>query len=199
MLAARFVSTSGWNGKTRVDICMRCVKSCRVITGAESNEKTPQTLSRAKLNKVWDTWRFKVSESVMHESGHPCLACERFQTWMTLHRWLQRTACNRLRQQHCCFCHFQGIDVKSMGRIFVGLVKCGAWGCFDEFNRLEEAVLSTVSMDIQVIQAALKGKAPTVELLGRTVSDFRSVAFRQILTLVVATLRSVSQTHDPFA
>ena len=199
MLAARFVSTSGWNGKTRVDICMRCVKSCRVITGAESNEKTPQTLSRAKLNKVWDTWRFKVSESVMHESGHPCLACERFKTWMTLHRWLQRTACNRLRQQHCCFCHFQGIDVKSMGRIFVGLVKCGAWGCFDEFNRLEEAVLSTVSMDIQVIQAALKGKAPTVELLGRTVSDFRSVAFRQILTLVVATLRSVSQTHDPFA
>ncbi|KAF3847839.1 hypothetical protein F7725_020867 [Dissostichus mawsoni] len=39
-----------------------------------------------------------------------------------------------------CWCS-TGIDVKSMGRIFVGLVKCGAWGCFDEFNRLEEAVL----------------------------------------------------------
>lgn len=64
----------------------------------------------------------------------------------------------------------EGIDVKSMGRIFVGLVKCGAWGCFDEFNRLEEAVLSAVSMDIQVIQAALKFRAKTVDLLNRKVN-----------------------------
>ncbi len=46
----------------------------------------------------------------------------------------------------------EGIDVHSMGRIFIGLVKCGAWGCFDEFNRLEEAVLSAVSTQIQIIQ-----------------------------------------------
>lgn len=37
-----------------------------------------------------------------------------------------------------------------MTRIFVGIVKCGAWGCFDEFNRLEESVLSAISMQIQV-------------------------------------------------
>ena len=56
-----------------------------------------------------------------------------------------------------------------MGRIFIGLVKCGAWGCFDEFNRLEEAVLSAVSMQIQTIQAALKSKLSATELLGRQV------------------------------
>ncbi|XP_069942834.1 cytoplasmic dynein 2 heavy chain 1 isoform X1 [Cherax quadricarinatus] len=63
----------------------------------------------------------------------------------------------------------EGIDVKSMGRIFVGLVKCGAWGCFDEFNRLEEAVLSAVSMQIQTIQAALKSHASSTTLLGKEV------------------------------
>ncbi|KAM4743047.1 cytoplasmic dynein 2 heavy chain 1 isoform 3-T4 [Anableps anableps] len=63
----------------------------------------------------------------------------------------------------------EGIDVKSMGRIFVGLVKCGAWGCFDEFNRLEEAVLSAVSMQIQAIQNSLKHHKKNCELLGKEV------------------------------
>ena len=62
--------------------------------------------------------------------------------------------------------------MKSMGRIFIGLVKCGAWGCFDEFNRLEEAVLSAVSMQIQSIQAAIKSKASSTDLLGRNVMLF---------------------------
>ena len=67
--------------------------------------------------------------------------------------------------------NFKGIDVKSMGRIFVGLVKCGAWGCFDEFNRLEEAVLSAVSMQIQTIQHALKKHSPLCEMLGKKVQQ----------------------------
>ena len=63
----------------------------------------------------------------------------------------------------------EGIDFESMGRIFTGLVKCGAWGCFDEFNRLKEDQLSAVSQQIQVIQGAIKGKEPTLSLLGKTI------------------------------
>lgn len=57
-----------------------------------------------------------------------------------------------------------------MGRIFIGIMKCGAWGCFDEFNRLDEAVLSAVSMQIQTIQDALRNRHKTCELLGKQVN-----------------------------
>ncbi|CAJ0932236.1 unnamed protein product [Ranitomeya imitator] len=47
-------------------------------------------------------------------------------------------------------------DFQAMGRIFVGLCQVGAWGCFDEFNRLEERMLSAVSQQVQCIQEALR-------------------------------------------
>ena len=71
----------------------------------------------------------------------------------------------------CCLSSLKGLDVRSMGRIFIGLVKCGAWGCFDEFNRLEEAVLSAVSMQIQSIQASIRSRANLTHLLGKEVQS----------------------------
>ena len=59
-------------------------------------------------------------------------------------------------------------DFKAMGRIFVGLCHCGSWGCFDEFNRLDEQMLSAVSQQIQTIQVGLKSNLPNIQILGRT-------------------------------
>jgi dynein heavy chain 2 len=60
----------------------------------------------------------------------------------------------------------EGIDFQAMGRIFKGLVRCGAWGCFDEFNRLLEEQMSAISQSVQLIQAAIKNRYNTVALLG---------------------------------
>jgi dynein heavy chain 1 len=38
----------------------------------------------------------------------------------------------------------ESFDFKAITRIFIGICQVGAWGCFDEFNRLEETVLSSV-------------------------------------------------------
>ena len=72
----------------------------------------------------------------------------------------------------------EGIDFQSMGRIFIGLVKCGAWGCFDEFNRLKEDQLSAISTQIEAICVAIKARDPMVHLMGRQVDvDFNAGIF----------------------
>ncbi|KAH9922687.1 dynein heavy chain [Amylocystis lapponica] len=71
------------------------------------------------------------------------------------------------------FCCDETFDFQAMGRIFVGLCQVGAWGCFDEFNRLEERILSAVSQQVQSIQQGLatlvKNPNTEIELVGKNV------------------------------
>ncbi|THH28428.1 hypothetical protein EUX98_g5757 [Antrodiella citrinella] len=71
------------------------------------------------------------------------------------------------------FCCDETFDFQAMGRIFVGLCQVGAWGCFDEFNRLEERILSAVSQQVQSIQQGLavlvKNPNHEIELVGKNV------------------------------
>jgi dynein heavy chain, axonemal len=72
----------------------------------------------------------------------------------------------------------EGLDYKAMGAIFSGLVQCGAWGCFDEFNRIEAEVLSVVSSQIKQIQEALKNDVSRFSFEGREVTlDSRTGIF----------------------
>jgi dynein heavy chain 1, cytosolic len=61
-------------------------------------------------------------------------------------------------------------DFSAMGRLLAGLSQVGAWGCFDEFNRLEERILSAVSQQILTIQRGLLDRKDKIELLGRSIS-----------------------------
>ncbi|SBT70312.1 dynein heavy chain, putative [Plasmodium malariae] len=69
----------------------------------------------------------------------------------------------------------ESFDFTAMGRIFVGLCQVGAWGCFDEFNRLEERILSAVSEQILTIQTSLAQRKNEIEILNKKIGLNKNV------------------------
>ena len=57
-----------------------------------------------------------------------------------------------------------GLDYKAMAIIFSGLIQIGAWGCFDEFNRINIEVLSVVSAQLRAVQNSLIYDKATVDI-----------------------------------
>ncbi|KAH8025377.1 hypothetical protein HPB51_007689 [Rhipicephalus microplus] len=81
---------------------------------------------------------------------------------------------NALGRQVLVFNCDESMDERSLGRLLVGLARSGAWGCLDEFNRLDEGVLSAMAALIGDLQLALHHGKPHVRLLGSQVELDRS-------------------------
>nr|CAH8820074.1 unnamed protein product [Trichobilharzia regenti] len=61
------------------------------------------------------------------------------------------------------------MDYKSIGNIYKGLAQTGAWGCFDEFNRIAVEVLSVVAVQVKCIQDAIRLKKEKFNFLGEVI------------------------------
>jgi len=58
------------------------------------------------------------------------------------------------------------MNYKSIGQIFKGLASSGAWGCFDEFNRIAAEVLSVVIVQYSAVLDAIKTQSETFAIPG---------------------------------
>ena len=62
-----------------------------------------------------------------------------------------------------------------MAQIFMGLAQVGAWGCFDEFNRISIEVLSVVSSQYKSILDAIRSNAKSVVFMDEEIRLVRTV------------------------
>ncbi|KAF2978603.1 hypothetical protein EK904_004180 [Melospiza melodia maxima] len=95
------------------------------------------------------------------------------------HRWSDE-------ERHCwvnicdaqflyCYEYLGNTPRLSCGNIYKGLSQTGAWGCFDEFNRISVEVLSVVAVQVKSVQDAIREKKKSFNFLGEDINLVPSV------------------------
>ena len=70
------------------------------------------------------------------------------------------------------------MDYKSTGNIYKGLAQSGAWGCFDEFNRIDLEVLSVAAQQVLSVLNAVRDDKPSFKFTdGTTTALNREVGY----------------------
>ncbi|XP_053593671.1 dynein beta chain, ciliary [Microplitis demolitor] len=67
------------------------------------------------------------------------------------------------------------LDYKSCGNIYKGLAQTGAWGCFDEFNRISVEVLSVVAVQVKCVLDGIKSRKNKFMFFGEELNLINTV------------------------
>ncbi|KAM8871594.1 dynein axonemal heavy chain 2 isoform 7-T7 [Synchiropus picturatus] len=63
----------------------------------------------------------------------------------------------------------EGLDYRAMAGLFSGLAQTGAWGCFDDFQRIKVEVLSVVAQQVLSVLSALSSRLEQLQFGGRLI------------------------------